>query len=528
MERLGPQMVPLRGHGYDRADVRVYADRPAEPRLLAVPARRADHQRRPPPPLPGNEPAHYVQPARSPATRWPQRIVALGSPAASELMALPIRRGGVDAKFGLDLAPVLAKIAGPRRRAPTWSGCAPWTARAAVGAAAGDRPVADRRGGGGPRALRRHLAGHRAAGAGAEIRLDGLRDGRFVTLAQGTTGADGSWTMPAPLARGRDGDDADIRRIVVTKATDTLVIEPGRGPQVYADGAWSKPDTAWLDWTTGDVGDRRPEPQTLCHVFTERPIYRPEEPVLIAGMIRRYDRGALAYATGAGEVLVTGPATSNGTCRRRWTRSAASTSASTQKTDATGDYSIQYQPKDGEPCGALTVKKEAYRLPTFEVVLTGPQRTPLDAPFSVDLLARFFAGGLLSDRPITWRVTQTPYVWTPPGRDGFLFSSDSRFSGDATFRSTPVLNREAKTDAGGSAQLTLDPTIEPTAQPRQYLVEATVTGDDDMQVRGVQRVTALPPFVLGVKVPRYVDQLGALDPEVVALDGEGTRSPAWR
>ena len=123
-------------------------------------------------------------------------------------------------------------------------------------------------------------------------------------------------------------------------------------------------------------------------------------------------------------------------------------------------------------------------------------------------------------------MTQTPYVWTPPnsqeaGLAGFLFSSDSRFSGDATFRSTPVLNREAKTDAGGSAQLTLDPTIEPTAQPRQYLVEGTVTGDDDIQVRGVQRVTALPPFVLGVKVPRYVDRLGALDPEMVALDGEG-------
>ncbi len=118
-------------------------------------------------------------------------------------------------------------------------------------------------------------------------------------------------------------------------------------------------------------------------------------------------------------------------------------------------------------------------------------------------------------------MTQSPYAWTPPGRDGFLFSSDSRFSGDSVFRSTPVLVREAKTDAGGSAQLTLDPTIEPTAQPRQYLVEATVTGDDDIQVRGVQRITALPPFVLGVKVPRYVDHLGALDPAVVALDGEG-------
>ncbi|MBV8916245.1 MAG: alpha-2-macroglobulin, partial [Acetobacteraceae bacterium] len=67
----------------------------------------------------------------------------------------------------------------------------------------------------------------------------------------------------------------------------------------------------------------------------------------------------------------------------------------------------------------------------------------------------------------------------------------------------------------------LDPLLEPTAQPRQYLVEATVTGDDDVQVRGVRRITALPPFVLGLKVPRYIPQVGAIDPDILALDGEG-------
>ena len=96
------------------------------------------------------------------------------------------------------------------------------------------------------------------------------------------------------------------------------------------------------------------------------------------------------------------------------------------KTEATGEYAIQFQPAQGDACGSVTVKKEAYRLPTFETVLTARDRVPLDAPFSVDLLARFFAGGTLSDRPLTWRVTQFPYVWTPPGRDGFLLSTDSR------------------------------------------------------------------------------------------------------
>jgi uncharacterized protein YfaS (alpha-2-macroglobulin family) len=83
------------------------------------------------------------------------------------------------------------------------------------------------------------------------------------------------------------------------------------------------------------------------------------------------------------------------------------------------------------------------------------------------------------------------------------------------------LTRDAKTDAGGSAQLTLNPTLEPTAQPRQYTVEATVTGDDDLQVRSVSTVTALPPFVLGLKIPRYIPKTGAIDAEALALDGDG-------
>ena len=430
VERLGPQMVPLRGHGYDRADVRVYPIDPLSRDFWPFPRGGLTTSDGRSPPLPGNEPKHYVQPAPISGDAMAQRILALGSPAASELMDLPIRRGGVDAKFGLDLAPVLGKVAGPREPGTylvglrTLDGSTRQWARLQVtdlsltGVEEADRV----------RFSVTSLATAQPV-AGAEIHIDGLRDGRFITLAQGTTAADGSWTMPAPLARGRNGDDADIRRLVVSKATDTLVIEPGRGPQVYADGNWTKPDTAWLSWTTSDVSDRRPAARTLCYVFTERPIYRPEEPILIAGMIRRYDHGSLAYATGGGEVLVSGPGD------QQWHLPATLDELGgfhlkfDQKTDATGDYSIQYQPKDGEPCGAVTVKKEAYRLPTFEVVLNGPQRTPLDAPFSVDLIARFFAGGLLSDRPITWRVTQTPYVWTPPGRDGFLFSSDSRFSG---------------------------------------------------------------------------------------------------
>ena len=526
VERLGPQMVPVNGRGYERADVRVVPIDPLSRDFWPFPAAGLATNDGRAPPLPGREPGAYREAGPISGDAMAERVGALGTPATSELLPLPIKRGGVDAKFGLDLKPTLRGIAGEGT---------PGTYLVGLRAVDGVMrhwariQVTDLVLTGVEESDRVRFAVTSLSGAqpvpGAEIRLQGLRDGAFVTLAQGTTGADGMWTLVAPLPKGRDGEEASTRRIVVSKADDTLVLEPGRGPQQYANGSWSKVNAPWLGWTVSPVAGREAKPQTLCHVFTERPIYRPEEPVLIAGMIRRYQAGALSYAAGPGQVVVTGPG------EQEWRLPVVLDEVGgfhvrfDAKTEATGEYAIQFQPgsgdSKGEGCGGITVKKEAYRLPTFEAVLAAPATVPLDAPFSVNLLARFFAGGLLSERPVTWRVTQFPYAWTPPGRDGFLFSSDSRFSGDSTFRTTPVLTREVKTDAGGSAQLTLDPTQEPTAQPRTYLVEATVTGDDDMQVRGTQRITALPPFVLGVKQARYMPGLGAIVPEVIALDGEG-------
>ena len=522
VERLGPQMLPVRGHGYDRADIRVVPIDPLSRDFWPFPAGGIATNDARSPPLPGNEPEHYVDLAPISGDEIAARIGALGSPSASELLPLPIKRGGLDAKFGLDLKPTFTRIAGADAPGTYLVGMRAvdgvlrhWARVQVTDLVLTAVEDADR-----VRFAVTSLATAEPV-PGAEIRLQGVRDGAFGTLAQGTTDAAGMWTMTAPIAKGRDGDTAVLRRMVVTKADDTLMLDPKTGPQRYTNGAWSKSDAPWLAWVVSPVADRQPKPKLVCHVFTERPIYRPEEPVLIAGMVRRAQAGTLAFATGAGEVLVTGPGDQEWRLPVTLDEVGGFHVRFDAKTEATGDYAITYQPAKDESCGAVTIKKEAYRLPTFEALLTAPANVPLDKPFSVDLLARFFAGGLLSDRPVTWRVTQFPAVWSPPGREGFLFSSDSRFSGDGSFRTTPVLNREAKTDAGGAAQLTLDPTIEPTAQPRTYLVEATVTGDDDLQVRSTQRITALPPFVLGVKQLRYQPSLGAIDPQVIALDGEG-------
>ena len=523
VERFGPQMVPLRGQGYTKADLRIYPIDAASRDFWPFPQTGLVTEDAAAPPLPGHEPAPWDQPYPISAADMSARLMALGSPSVSTLVDLPLAPGALEQKFGIDVAPLLARIAGAGQPGTYLLGMRPVDAkdRHWLRVQVTDLSVTAVEEAGKVHFNVTSLATAQPT-AGATIELQQTRSTRFETIARGITSSDGSFVWTVPPAAGRHWQDA-LGRVLVTKGADTLALDPRHGPPQYSESGWSHGGPNWLGWAAaGQIAGRGQPPELLCHVFTERPIYRPEEKVQIAGMVRDYSAGALRFASGAGTVTVTGPD------KQEWKLPAALDDVGgfhltfDAKTTATGDYTVEFRAAKQENASCdMSFKKEAYRLPTFEVLLTGAKTAALDKPFTVDLLARWFAGGLVSDRPVAWRVTQFPYVWSPPGRDGFEFSSDSRFSGEANFRSTPVLTRDVKTDAGGAAQLVLDPTIEPTAQPREYVVEATVTGDDDMQVRGVQHVVALPPFVLGVKLPRYIAHTGAIDPQILALDGEG-------
>ncbi|EHL99713.1 alpha-2-macroglobulin family protein [Acetobacteraceae bacterium AT-5844] len=526
VERLGPQMLPLRGHGYDRADLRIHAIDPLGRDFWPFPQAGLETDDDAPPPLSGNEPAPWSGTENIRRNALVARIAALGSPSVSELVPLPISRGGTEAKFGLDIAPFLTRIAGARQPGAYLVGLRPvdgsqrrWMRVQVTDLVLTTVEEADR--------VRFQVTSLSNAQPveGAEIRLEGQRGDAYTTLAQGVTQTDGGFTWNAPANTRADAPRRALRRIVVVKGNDTLVLDPLRAPQQYAAGNWTRPSGSWLGWTQGDVAERREAPRALCHIFTERPIYRPEDPVHIQGFVRNWQGGVLSLRRNPGTLIVSGPGD------QEWRMPVTPDDAGgfhllfSEKTDATGEYTVRFETSENAFCGSMTFKKEAYRLPTFEVLLNGAQRVPLDAPFSVDLLARYFAGGLAAGRPVTWRVTQFPESWAPPAREGFIFSSDSRYSGISEFRSSPVMNREARTDDGGAARLDLDPTVEPTAQPRRYRIEATVTGDDDIQVRSTQNVVALPPFVLGLKVPRYIAQAGAIDAEALAVDAEGKALP---
>jgi uncharacterized protein YfaS (alpha-2-macroglobulin family) len=538
VERFGPQLIPMRGAGFDKVDLRIHAIDALSRDFWPFPADGVETDDAAEPPLPGNAPGKWSEDKDADAAAIGARINALGSPAVSELAALPIQRGGAGAKFGLDLKPLFARIKGADQPGVYLVGMRPISGgkRSWMRVQVTDLTLTAVEEENRVRFFVTSLASAKPV-EGAQIRLEGLRDDQFVTLVDGRTDRDGAFTWDVGKRA-----EAEIKRIVVAKGLDALVLEPANGPPEYARDNWTKPEEPWLAWTVNPGVVRATPPQTLCHIFTERPIYRPEEPVQIKGYVRSYQFGALSYAKGSGALVVTGP----GGQEWRLPVTIDDTGNVYQKFDAatpaTGDYSVKFE-QDATPkakadneeqdanadasdqgptsCGDFPFKKEAYRLPTFEVLLNAPQTVALEGEFSVDVVARYFAGGLVAGRPVKWRASQFPYAWTPPGREGWFFSTDARFSSDGKFKSTPVVERDGTLDDAGAAKISFDPSAEPTAQPRRYQIEATVVGEDDVEVRNLTSVIALPAFVLGVKTPRYQQKPGPIDAQILAVDAKG-------
>ncbi|MEO7793211.1 MAG: alpha-2-macroglobulin family protein, partial [Thermoanaerobaculia bacterium] len=520
VERGGPMMVPLSGRGDERLDLRLHRIDALDRSFWPFPDRPVEVDESQRPPGPGERPQPYtvVEPSISPAG-LAQQIAALGSPGISVLVDLPLRRDGAGAAFGLDLAPHLAKLSG--------------------GAAAGSYLVGLRRvDGSSQRSWMRLQVTDLALAtleeaqrtvfvvtslasaqplAGAEVTVEGSvrrgsSDVSWETFFRGSTDASGRivWKVPGS----ESAVNREVRRIVVTRGDDRLVLDPQKAPDGFQNGSWSPSSERWLQWTQEGLTWRGEQPQGLAHLFVERPVYRPAEPVHIKGFLRRRFQGHLEALSGAGFLVVEGP----GDLVWRYPLTVADNGSLYWKFDEkdlpTGTYRVHFEFTNGDLqlTGTTSFRKEAYRLPQFEVRLDAPERAALDRPFDVDLTASYYAGGRVAARPVAWRVTQFPYDWTPKARTGFFYSSDGRFSRVARFESTPALERTDSTDESGSAKLTLNPAVEATAQPRTYVVEATVVGADDQTVTSTRSIVALPPFVLGLEVPRYVERATGAGP----------------
>ena len=515
IERFGPQMVPVDGRGYERFDLRLFPVDPLDRGFWPFPGSPVVVDEAQRPPGPGEAPTPYTGLQHIAESELRHRLSAMGSPAISRIIDLPLRREGSSASFGLDVNELLEHLTGDSSSPGTFLlGLRPLdsgSARQWLRLQVTDLCLTTIEE---PEAVRMMVTSLSSAKpvANATVTIEGVRDGSWVTLVEGATDADGAYRWqrtPTSVSRAR------FLRITVRHGDDLLVLDPTRAPDGFSDNTWSASRSTWLQHAVSPGPDK----EWVSHIFTERPVYRPEEPVHIKGYLRNRVRGRLELLDiNKTFVVVEGP----GDLVWRFPVELTTNGSFYWKFEAddrpTGDYQASLE-APGFSTDRVHFKLEAYRIPRFEVNLHSPDRVPLDRRFDVGMTATYYAGGSVVDRPVHWRVTQFPYVWTPKTTlEGFRFSSDGRFSRTTRFEPTAAVDREDRTDPEGAALITVDPTIEATAQPRTYVVEATVTGADDQTVTATRRVVALPPFVLGLRVPRYIERAAVIEPEIVVVD----------
>ena len=532
VEQKGPRMLPMVGYGETRADVRVHKIDPLHTGLWPFPDEPVVVNEESAPPFPGEEPTRPDRPGTVSRGDLTAHLRLLGSPLSSRLVDLPLADKGGSTTFGLDTAPLIDGAPGNpgKQRAGTYlvgvrrlTGAPEraWTRMQVTNLSL--TAVEER-----TRAVFfvRSLDGA-AAVDGARITIEAIEEKKgLLQKLVITTDAAGKATLP-PQPQWRQ-----IVRIVVDKGDDTLVLDPNSAPPRFFNNHWS-PGGTWLSM----LNEPAPQPKndtTLGFLFTERPIYRPGEKIFLKGYARDKKNGLLVMpapvvttSTATKQqtttpvkltIKVTGPGNQEWVLPTTTTALFAADAVFEDKDPPTGWYTAQlFLSSRSAPVATRRFQIEAYKLPQFEVQLSGPSKARLDQPFSVKAVARYYAGGNVAGQAIRWNVTRRPAWHVPKGREGFLFASSSQFARPEARNREEQTEKTSTLQDDGSDSIEVNPQKDIDGSPRVYRFEATVTGADDQEVSAVTEVLALPPFVLGMKLQRYAKNASTISPQVIAV-----------
>jgi uncharacterized protein YfaS (alpha-2-macroglobulin family) len=536
LERFGPQMMPLHARGIQKLDLRIHPIKPEDRRFWPfpkqafsffedLPVRAGEAKKKP----------HTFQRAQT-AERLVHAIKSLGAPRFSRIINLPSDPEGEGHRFGLDLSPYLQPFF-PTTAAPSPDPSAHSNhfligSRRLDGSHTRDYTtiqITDI-------ALSAVEEKDRVVFAATSLKdASPLAQAQILLEGSTTTAENAPWRV---LWKGKtDAQGIAIlhrhhrlrgipQRLRVIAKDDQLVLDPQAPPPVFVSNHWFPSSERWLGWLN-DAQKQPPAESFRAHLFTERPVYRPGESVHIKGIVRALVNGQLRFASPAPKLRLR----LRGPQGRVWDYDTALSSTSSfyqqflPQMPPVGSYSAtlyRLHDHDEIPLASRFFRIEEYRVPQFEVKITAPEKTPADQTFTVSAMARYYAGGMVIEQPVKWRVVEEDIRYTPQGMPGYLFASSFRYGQADQRQSRVIVSQSDKLDSKGIALLKLDPTRSLELRPRRFNIEAVVTGTDGRDIAHRQSVQVLPPFNVGVKIEdRFRLQPGAINASIIALGLEG-------
>ncbi|MBL8157181.1 MAG: hypothetical protein JNM70_23615, partial [Anaerolineae bacterium] len=239
-----------------------------------------------------------------------------------------------------------------------------------------------------------------------------------------------------------------------------------------------------------------PEPYR-AYLYTDRPLYRPGQPVYFRGVVRAKDdvRYPLPdFSTipvkiydSNGQILFENdvPLTAFGTFSGQFDLAENAPLGYYSITAELGrrDEQTGYYP----PTGQIGFGVAEYRLPEFQVNVTpAADQVANGDTISVKIDSRYFFGGVVSNATVDYTVVAQPYFFSYDGPgyyDFFDYDVDAGLSGVFS-GSGEVATGTGTTDAQGVLTVEIPGSLEDAAQSARFIIEAVVTDESQQVVAG--------------------------------------------
>lgn len=298
----------------------------------------------------------------------------------------------------------------------------------------------------------------------------------------------------------------------------------------FVSSAWGSGVSLWDYGIWGNY--YAPPNQPTAYIYTERPIYRPGQPVYYKGIVR-LDDDLLYRLPDASKVHVTISNYKEVVFDEDLPLSSFGSFASSFRLDpeaTLGYYTIAVSlPNSEEVIGSVNFTVAEYRKPEFQVRVTASEEDVLSGQsVTFQIQADYYSGGAVSNARVSWTLTSDRFSFTPPDEySGYNFSdyeeevySSEEFSEEGN---EVIARGEGQTDSQGRLSVRLPIDLSKYKNSRQLTFEATVTDIAQNAVSGRAVVVAHRSAVYpGIRPQSYVGKAGEEQQfEMVALDWNG-------
>ena len=245
------------------------------------------------------------------------------------------------------------------------------------------------------------------------------------------------------------------------------------------------------------------QPGTVCHAFTDRPLYQPGDEVHWQLTARLMDKGRIESPTWQKGELVVKDARHKIVRRMAFELSAercASGKFTLPDTIPLGTTYLVFNYKDGKRSRqhSHTIRVEEFRPNTFEVAFQPESSRVHEGALHIPFHARYLRGQALDAARFMWQYTQSNLDFQPKDLEDFTFG----VTGDSRQNGSPMLHTgSGRLDDNGRGSIVLPP-VDPEfcQQPVQIRLLAEVTDVNQQTITKQYELVRHPTgFYLGVK-----------------------------